>query len=87
LDGLTRKRRGTSWQGLRFGSSLIVAPSPFDHRDARGELYSGGMAGTQWWISPKANVAVLMMTQRQEAFAHPAAQFKRLAYEAVTRKS
>ena len=75
-------------RGYGLAGSLIVEPSPFDHKDARGELYWGGMAGTQWWISPKANVAVLMMTQRQEAFAHPfAVEFKRLAYEAVRRKS
>ncbi len=75
--------RGKAY-GLAGG--LILEPSPLDHRDARGELFWGGYAGTQWWISPKANVAGLMMTQRQLAFFHPfAAEFKRLAYEAVRR--
>jgi CubicO group peptidase (beta-lactamase class C family) len=76
-------------QGKGFGLSggLILQPSPLDHKDSVGELYWGGVAGTQWWISPKANVAGLMMTQRQMAFAHPFAfEFKRLAYEAVKRK-
>ena len=46
------------------------------------------MAGTQWWISPKANVAGLLMTQRQMAFFHPFAfEYERLAYEAVKRRA
>jgi CubicO group peptidase (beta-lactamase class C family) len=75
--------RGKAY-GLAGG--LILEPSPLDHRDARGELFWGGYAGTQWWISPKADVAGLMMAQRQLAFFHPfAAEFKRLAYDAVRR--
>jgi CubicO group peptidase (beta-lactamase class C family) len=70
--------------GLAGG--LILEPSPFDHPDSAGELYWGGVAGTQWWISPKTNVAGVMMTQRQMSFVHPFAfEFKRLAYEAVRR--
>ena len=70
--------------GLAGG--LILNPSPLDHPDSAGELYWGGVAGTQWWISPKANVAGVMMTQRQMSFVHPFAfEFKRLAYEAVKR--
>jgi CubicO group peptidase (beta-lactamase class C family) len=68
--------------GLAGG--LILAPSPLDHPDSAGELYWGGVAGTQWWISPKKNVAGVMMTQRQMSFVHPFAfEFKQLAYEAV----
>jgi CubicO group peptidase (beta-lactamase class C family) len=76
--------------GRRYGlaGAVISEPSPLDHKDSTGELYWGGAAGTQWWISPKANVAGLMMTQRQWAFLHPfVLEFKRLAYEAVKRKS
>ena len=70
--------------GLAGG--LILKPSPIDHPDASGELYWGGVAGTQWWISPKTNSAGVMMTQRQMAFIHPFAfEFKRLAYKAVKR--
>jgi CubicO group peptidase (beta-lactamase class C family) len=70
--------------GLAGG--LILKPSPFMHPDAAGELYWGGVAGTQWWISPKKNIAGVMMTQRQMAFIHPFVfEFKRLAYEAVKR--
>jgi CubicO group peptidase (beta-lactamase class C family) len=68
--------------GLAGG--LILKPSPFDHPDSQGELYWGGVAGTQWWISPKRNMAGVMMAQRQMAFIHPFSfEFKRLAYEAV----
>ncbi|MEN3351225.1 MAG: hypothetical protein V7632_4860 [Bradyrhizobium sp.] len=65
---------------------LIQQPSAIDHPDSAGELYWGGVAGTQWWISPKANVAAVVMAQRQMAFVHPFAfEFKRTAYEAVKR--
>jgi CubicO group peptidase (beta-lactamase class C family) len=67
-----------------LAGGLIVKPGPFDHPDATGELYWGGVAGTQWWISPKRNMAGVMMAQRQMAFVHPFSfEFKRLAYEAV----
>jgi CubicO group peptidase (beta-lactamase class C family) len=75
-------------RGFGLAGALISEPSPLDHRDAMGELFWGGYAGTQWWISPRANVAGLMMTQRQMAFLHPFAfEFKRLAYEAVRNKN
>src|SRR5215468_8561121 len=68
--------------------ALITEPSAFDHQDARGELFWGGRAGTQWWISPEKNTAGLIMLQRETAFAHPiGVEFKRLAYEAVKCKS
>ena len=70
--------------GLAGG--LILQPSPIDHPDSAGEFYWGGVAGTQWWISPKRNLAGVMMTQRQMAFVHPFSfEFKRLAHEAVKR--
>jgi len=71
-------------RGYGLASAVILESSPGDHKDSTGELFWGGVAGTQWWISPKANVAGLMMTQRQMAFLHPFVfEFKRLAYEAV----
>ncbi len=67
-----------------LGGGLILQPSPIDHPDSQGEIYWGGVAGTQWWISPKRNMAGVMMAQRQLAFIHPFSfEFKRLAYEAV----
>lgn len=73
-------------KGYGLAGALTLQPSQFDHGDAAGEFWWGGVAGTQWWISPKANVAGLLMTQRQMAFFHPfAIEFKRLAYEAIRR--
>jgi CubicO group peptidase (beta-lactamase class C family) len=67
-----------------LAGGLILKPSQFDHPDAAGELYWGGIAGTQWWISPKKNMAGVMMAQRHMSFVHPFSfEFKRLAYEAV----
>jgi len=75
-------------RGFGLAGALILEPSPLDHKASTGEFYWGGSAGTQWWISPRTNVAGVMMTQRQMAFFHPFAfEFKRLAYEAVKRKS
>lgn len=75
-------------RGFGLAGALILEPRSRDHADALGELYWGGVAGTQWWISPKANAAGLMMTQRQMAFFHPFVfEFKRLAYEQVKRKN
>jgi CubicO group peptidase (beta-lactamase class C family) len=73
-------------RGHGLAGALILEPSVFDHQDVRGELFWGGRAGTQWWISPKKNTAGLIMAQRE--MGHPfVVEFKRLAYEAVKRKS
>jgi CubicO group peptidase (beta-lactamase class C family) len=73
-------------QGFGLAGGLIEKPSPAGHADSAGELYWGGLAGTQWWISPRAGVAGVMMAQRHMGFFHPFAfQFKQLAYEAVRR--
>jgi CubicO group peptidase (beta-lactamase class C family) len=73
-------------QGKGYGLAGALEPSAFDHKDARGELFWGGRAGTQWWISPKKNTAGLIMAQRE--MGHPfVVEFKRLAYKAVKRKS
>jgi CubicO group peptidase (beta-lactamase class C family) len=71
-------------RAFSLAGGLILKPGPFDHADAAGELYWGGVAGTQWWISPRRNMAGVMMAQRQMAFTHPFSfEFKRLAYEAL----
>lgn len=75
-------------RGFGLAGGLILEPSPPDHKNSTGEFFWGGVAGTQWWISPKANLAGLLMTQRQMAFAHPfLVEFRRLAYQAVTGES
>jgi len=69
-------------KGHGLAGALILEPSAFEHREARGELFWGGRGGTQWWISPRTNTAGLIMAQRE--FVHPfSAEFKRLAYEAM----
>lgn len=75
-------------QGKAFGlaGSLTLVPSRLDPKGATGEFQWGGFAGTHWWISPKANLAGLLMTQRQMAFWHPFSfEFKQLVYQAVSR--
>jgi CubicO group peptidase (beta-lactamase class C family) len=69
-----------------LGGSVTLAPSLLDPKGASGEFQWGGIAGTHWWISPKANLAGLLMTQRQWAFWHPFSfEFKQLVYQAVSR--
>ncbi|HEY0848421.1 MAG TPA: serine hydrolase domain-containing protein [Bradyrhizobium sp.] len=73
-------------KAFSLAGGLIIKPGPFDHADAAGELYWGGVAGTQWWISPHRNMAGVMMAQRQMSFVHPFSfEFKRLAYDAIGR--
>jgi CubicO group peptidase (beta-lactamase class C family) len=72
-------------KGHGLAGALILEPSAFEHRDAKGELFWGGRGGTQWWISPETKIAGLIMAQREMTFAH--VEFKRLVYEAVKRNS
>jgi len=68
--------------GLAGG--VVLAPGAQDHAEAAGELYWGGLAGTQWWISPRHNFAGAFMTQRWWGFDHPLlAELKREAYTAM----
>lgn len=72
--------------GKAFGlaGALTLVPSSLEPEGAAGEFHLGGIAGTHWWISPKANLAGLSMTQRQMAFWHPFSfEFKRPVYQAV----
>jgi CubicO group peptidase (beta-lactamase class C family) len=72
-------------RGHGLGGSVILVPSEVDPKDSTGEFQWGGIAGTHWWISPKVNLAGLLMMQREMAFQHPFRfEFKRLTYEAVT---
>ena len=67
-----------------LAGALTLAPSSLESKGAAGEFQWGGIAGTQWWITPKANLAGLLMMQRQMAFQHPFVfEFKRLVYQAV----
>ena len=73
-------------QGKAFGlaGALTLTPLPVDPKNSTGEFQWGGIAGTHWWISPQANLAGLLMTQRHMAFWHPFSfEFKQLVYQAV----
>ena len=73
-------------KGFGLGGSVTHIPSSIDPPGSEGEFQWGGMAGTHWWISPKANLAGVLMAQRFMGFWNPYAhEFKRLAYEAVTK--
>ena len=50
-----------------------------------GEYWWGGMAGTQWWVSPDHDLAGVVMTQRLMSTFHPFAnELKKLTYDAVS---
>jgi CubicO group peptidase (beta-lactamase class C family) len=73
-------------KGYGLAGSVTLVPSRIDPEGASGELQWGGIAGTHWWISPKADLAGLLMTQREMAFWHPFSfEFKQLTYQAITR--
>jgi CubicO group peptidase (beta-lactamase class C family) len=73
-------------KGFGLAGSLTLVPSSLDPKGATGEFQWGGIAGTHWWISPQANLAGLLMAQRQMAFWHPFSfEFKQLVYQAVSR--
>jgi CubicO group peptidase (beta-lactamase class C family) len=64
-----------------LAGAVTLVPSSLDPAGATGEFQWGGIAGTHWWISPKANLAGLLMTQREMAFWHPFSfEFKQLVY-------
>jgi CubicO group peptidase (beta-lactamase class C family) len=68
--------------GFGLAGAVTLAPSAWGGPDAVGELQWGGLAGTHWWIAPRAGLAGAFMTQRLMAFWHPAwFEFKRLAHE------
>ncbi len=63
---------------------MTFAPTPLDPPNSAGEFQWGGVAGTHWWICPQANMAGVLMAQRQMGFWNPFFfEFKRLAYEAA----
>ncbi|MDI9334218.1 MAG: serine hydrolase domain-containing protein [Cytophagales bacterium] len=73
-----------SGKGFGLGGSVTHTPSSLEPAGAVGEFQWGGMAGTHWWISPKANLAGIVMTQRWMGFWHPFSfEFKRLIYRAA----
>jgi CubicO group peptidase (beta-lactamase class C family) len=73
-------------KGYGLAGAVTVTPSSADPAGAAGEFQWGGIAGTHWWISPKANLAGVLMAQRPMAFWHPFSfEFKQHTYQAVGR--
>jgi CubicO group peptidase (beta-lactamase class C family) len=71
-------------KGFGLAGAVTLEPAAIDPARSTGELQWGGIAGTHWWIAPRANLAALVLTQRQMAFWHPFSfEFKRLAHSAV----
>ncbi|GGC94183.1 serine hydrolase domain-containing protein [Undibacterium terreum] len=67
-----------------LGGAVTVEPSSLDPEASAGTFEWGGVAGTHWWISPRHNLAGLLMTQRQMAFWHPFSfEFKRRVFKAM----
>ncbi len=74
-------------KGYGFGGAVILQASSMDPAAAAGEFEWGGIAGSHWWISPRHNLAGIIMTQRQMSFWHPFSfEFKKLAYQAAGAK-
>lgn len=70
--------------GHGLAGAVTLVPSSLDPAGANGEFQWGGVAGTHWWISRKANLAGVLMTQREMAFWHPFSfEFKKLVYQTV----
>lgn len=71
-------------KGYGLAGAVTLAPSSLEPAAAAGEFQWGGIAGTHWWISPRQNLAALLMTQRQMSFWHPFSfEFRQLVYRAA----
>ncbi|MCS6766298.1 MAG: beta-lactamase family protein [Candidatus Protistobacter heckmanni] len=67
-----------------LGGAVTVATERYEPAGALSEFQWGGIAGTHWWIAPRANAAGLLMTQRRMAFWHPYSfDFKRQVHAAL----
>lgn len=70
-------------RGFGLGSSVAIAPGPYDPEEIVGEVSWGGLAGTMWWFNPRLNIAGVLMTQRYFAPGHVyALVYKKEAYRA-----
>jgi CubicO group peptidase (beta-lactamase class C family) len=71
-------------KGYGLGGAVTLRPGPGDPHASAEEFEWGGIGGTHWWISPRHNIAAVLMAQRQMGFWNPYAfEFKRLAYDAL----
>jgi len=58
-------------RGHSLVASVTVHTSAANAASVQGELQWGGLAGTQWFISPQENLAAVLMTQRYMGFGLP----------------
>lgn len=71
-------------KGHGLGGAITLNPSSIDPAGSTDEFQWGGLAGTHWWISPRANLAGVLMTQRQLGFWNPFFfEFKQHVYRAA----
>lgn len=71
-------------KGFGLGGAVTLQPSSIDPPGSIGEFEWGGIAGTHWWISPRHQIAGILMTQRLMGFWHPFSfDFKRQVYQAL----
>ena len=67
-----------------LGLAIKTAPAAGEPDTAVGEVHWGGMAGTHSWMSPAADIAGIVFTQRLPGFWHPFSHdFKRSVYAAT----
>jgi CubicO group peptidase (beta-lactamase class C family) len=75
---------GVAGCGHSFAASVTVHENPDDPASVQGELQWGGFAGTKWTISPRENLAMVLMTQRYVGSSLPVfPEFKQLVRAAI----
>lgn len=71
-------------RGHSLAASVRVQESPADPASSVDEVQWGGLAGTQWFISPRDDLAAVLMTQRHMGYGLPYwSEFKQLLRDAV----
>jgi CubicO group peptidase (beta-lactamase class C family) len=58
-------------KGFGLGGAVSLALGPMDPPNSLSEFQWGGVGGTHWWISPQADLAGVLMTQRIMSFWNP----------------
>jgi len=69
--------------GFGLGFSVVVEPSPGFEYVPQGEYGWGGAASTHFWISPKHELAVVVLSQFMPFTFQCESAVKPLIYEAV----
>ncbi|MCA9076650.1 MAG: beta-lactamase family protein [Planctomycetaceae bacterium] len=69
--------------GFGLGLSVVVDDVPGSPHVPKGELGWGGMASTHFWLSPKHDLAVVVLTQRLPFTFQAEAAVKPIIYRAV----